>query len=162
MKRYTASLTLLALTALPILFAAPAVAMPAEAPTAATSTATSTRRRTGGVRSHRFLRGEDELMVAWVGVAPPRALREGGKKILEDVGEPASGKGSNVIDLMAALKKSIGDGGGKPQAGPRAAGAQAEGVLVAAAGRGSSWPRSQHRQPLVRRWASRCARCGVR
>ena len=29
-------------------------------------------RATGGVRSHRFLRGEDELVVAWVGVAPPR------------------------------------------------------------------------------------------
>ncbi len=34
------------------------------------------------------------------------------KRILEDVEEPASGK-SNVIDLMAALKKSVGDGGGR-------------------------------------------------
>ncbi|MET0240475.1 MAG: Ku protein [Sphingobium sp.] len=35
-----------------------------------------------------------------------------GKRVLEDVEEPASGaKGSNVIDLMAALKKSVGDGG---------------------------------------------------
>jgi len=31
-----------------------------------------------------------------------------GKKILEDVVEPESGRGSNVIDLMAALKKSVG------------------------------------------------------
>ena len=31
-----------------------------------------------------------------------------GKKILEDVEEPASARGSNVIDLMAALKKSVG------------------------------------------------------
>ena len=30
-------------------------------------------------------------------------------KILEDVEEPESGKGGNVIDLMAALKKSVGD-----------------------------------------------------
>jgi len=34
-----------------------------------------------------------------------------GKKILEDVEEPES-RGSNVIDLMAALKKSVGGGGG--------------------------------------------------
>ena len=46
-----------------------------------------------------------------------------GKKILEDVEEPAPSGGSNVIDLMAALKKSVGqDKGGKPEAkkgGPR-------------------------------------------
>ena len=32
-----------------------------------------------------------------------------GKRILEDVSEPATSRGSNVIDLMAALKKSLGD-----------------------------------------------------
>lgn len=32
-----------------------------------------------------------------------------GKKVLEDVEEPETGRGSNVIDLMAALKKSVGD-----------------------------------------------------
>ena len=37
-----------------------------------------------------------------------KAKSRTGKKILEDVGEPANGKGSNVIDLMAALKKSVG------------------------------------------------------
>src|SRR6187402_1658368 len=31
-----------------------------------------------------------------------------GKKILEDVEEPAAASGSNVIDLMAALKRSVG------------------------------------------------------
>lgn len=31
-----------------------------------------------------------------------------GKKILEDVEEPETARGSNVIDLMAALKKSVG------------------------------------------------------
>jgi DNA end-binding protein Ku len=31
-----------------------------------------------------------------------------GKTILEDVEEPESARGSNVIDLMAALKKSVG------------------------------------------------------
>jgi len=34
-----------------------------------------------------------------------------GKRVIEDVEEPASAKGRNVIDLMAALKKSVGDGG---------------------------------------------------
>lgn len=36
-----------------------------------------------------------------------KAKSKGGKKILEDVEEPASGAGSNVVDLMAALKKSV-------------------------------------------------------
>ncbi|NML09443.1 Ku protein [Sphingobium sp. AR-3-1] len=34
-----------------------------------------------------------------------------GKRIIEDVEEPATAKSGNVIDLMAALKKSVGDGG---------------------------------------------------
>lgn len=39
-----------------------------------------------------------------------KAKSKSGKKILEDVDEPSGGgKGSNVIDLMAALKKSVGD-----------------------------------------------------
>ncbi len=37
-----------------------------------------------------------------------------GKQILEDVSEPASARGSNVIDLMAALKKSLGDDDAPP------------------------------------------------
>jgi DNA end-binding protein Ku len=41
-----------------------------------------------------------------------------GKKILEDVEEPADARGSNVIDLMAALKKSV---GGKSPAGAKKA-----------------------------------------
>ena len=40
-----------------------------------------------------------------------------GRKIFEDVEEPAPSGSSNVIDLMAALKKSVGqDKGGKPVA----------------------------------------------
>jgi DNA end-binding protein Ku len=35
-----------------------------------------------------------------------------GRKILEDVEDPEAARGSNVIDLMAALKKSVGAGGG--------------------------------------------------
>ncbi|NWK96316.1 Ku protein [Sphingobium lactosutens] len=35
-----------------------------------------------------------------------------GKRVLEDVEEPTPSRGGNVIDLMAALKKSVGDGKG--------------------------------------------------
>jgi DNA end-binding protein Ku len=43
-----------------------------------------------------------------------------GKKILEDVEEPEAARGSNVIDLMAALKKSVG-GDAKKDPGRKAA-----------------------------------------
>lgn len=37
-----------------------------------------------------------------------KKVKAKGKKVLEDVEEPAAARGSNVIDLMAALKKSVG------------------------------------------------------
>jgi DNA end-binding protein Ku len=43
-----------------------------------------------------------------------------GKKILEDVEEPETARGSNVIDLMAALKKSVGPEKGGAKAKPAA------------------------------------------
>jgi DNA end-binding protein Ku len=43
-----------------------------------------------------------------------------GKKVLEDVEEPASGKRSNVIDLMAALRKSV-ESGPAAKAAPKKA-----------------------------------------
>ena len=43
-----------------------------------------------------------------------------GKRIIEDEGEPTP-KGSNVIDLMAALKKSLGEDKGKAEAKPKKA-----------------------------------------
>ena len=45
-----------------------------------------------------------------------KAKSKSKKAILEDADEPAPRKGSNVIDLMAALKKSVGDSGGTPSA----------------------------------------------
>lgn len=46
-----------------------------------------------------------------------KAKSKSGKKILEDVDEPTQGgKGSNVIDLMAALKKSVGEGSASSKA----------------------------------------------
>jgi DNA end-binding protein Ku len=41
-----------------------------------------------------------------------------GKKILEDVEESGVPRGSNVIDLMAALKKSVGGNGGEAKKAP--------------------------------------------
>ena len=38
-------------------------------------------RATGGVRAHRFLRGEDTLILAWVGPAPARACGSGGQAV---------------------------------------------------------------------------------
>ena len=38
-------------------------------------------RATGGVRAHRFLKGEDALLNAWVGVAPPRATSGAGQPV---------------------------------------------------------------------------------
>lgn len=43
---------------------------------------------------------------------------KGGKRILEDVEEPGATGSGNVIDLMAALKKSVGSGD-KPAAAPK-------------------------------------------
>jgi DNA gyrase subunit A len=43
-------------------------------------------RATGGVRAHRFLKGEDALILAWVGPAPARAVGSGGQGVpLPDV-----------------------------------------------------------------------------
>lgn len=41
-----------------------------------------------------------------------KKIKAKGKKILEDVEEPETARGSNVIDLMAALKKSVGGDAG--------------------------------------------------
>ncbi|MDO4899957.1 DNA topoisomerase (ATP-hydrolyzing) subunit A [Actinomyces sp.] len=57
-------------------------------------------RATGGVRAQRFLRGEDELVLAWVGVGPARAV--GGS------GQP--------VDLPAADERR--DASGTPLAAP--------------------------------------------
>jgi DNA end-binding protein Ku len=50
----------------------------------------------------------DRYVEALQGLIEKKAKAKG-KTILEDVEEPESGRGSNVIDLMAALKKSVGD-----------------------------------------------------
>ena len=52
---------------------------------------------------------EDRYIEALEKLIAKKAKSKGNKKILEDVEEPSGRSGSNVIDLMAALKKSVKD-----------------------------------------------------
>jgi DNA gyrase subunit A len=45
-------------------------------------------RATGGVRCHRFLKGEDTLVLAWAGAAPPRAAAASGAPVELPVPDP--------------------------------------------------------------------------
>ena len=60
-------------------------------------------RATGGVRAHRFVRGEDELVLAWVGVGP-RAVGSGGQAVeLPEVDERRDASGSPLPGPIAAI-----------------------------------------------------------
>jgi len=52
---------------------------------------------------------EDRYVDAMKKLIDKKAKSKSGKKVIEDVDEPEGGSGGNVIDLMAALKKSVGD-----------------------------------------------------
>ena len=56
----------------------------------------------------------DRYVDALQALIDKKAKQKGGGKILEDVDDAPASKGSNVIDLMAALRKSV--GGDKPAA----------------------------------------------
>ena len=67
-------------------------------------------RGTGGVRCHRFLRGEDTIILAWAGAAPPRAaaatgvpidlpLRHRAARRVGDAGQPADCGGRRTRGL---------------------------------------------------------------
>ncbi|MCR2051891.1 DNA topoisomerase 4 subunit A [Actinomyces bowdenii] len=61
-------------------------------------------RATGGVRTHRFLRGEDELVAAWVGVAPARAVGPDGKAVpLPEPDERRDGSGTPLDGALAGI-----------------------------------------------------------
>jgi len=49
-----------------------------------------------------------------------RKRKSKGRKIIEEKDDDASAKGSNVVDLMAALKKSMGASGAKTEDKPAA------------------------------------------
>jgi DNA gyrase subunit A len=68
-----------------VTIAGPSSALPGTTPGAAKITPLSEYpakgRATGGVRAHRFLKGEDTLLAAWVGPAPAKATSGGGQAV---------------------------------------------------------------------------------
>ncbi|WP_394659715.1 Ku protein [uncultured Novosphingobium sp.] len=68
----------------------------------------------------------DRYIDALKGLIDKKSKAKGKKKILEDVDEPETGRGSNVIDLMAALRKSVGSGAAKKAPAKKAAAATKE------------------------------------
>jgi DNA gyrase subunit A len=61
-------------------------------------------RATGGVRCHRFLKGEDTLLVAWAGPAPARAAATSGAPVdLPDPDARRDGSGVPAPQPMAAV-----------------------------------------------------------
>ncbi|MGL5818059.1 MAG: DNA gyrase/topoisomerase IV subunit A [Phycicoccus sp.] len=62
-------------------------------------------RATGGVRAHRFLRGEDTLVLAWVGARPARASGAGGVAL--ELPEPV-GRRDGSGTLFSAVVAGVG------------------------------------------------------
>ncbi|WP_285103567.1 DNA topoisomerase IV subunit A [Promicromonospora sp. MEB111] len=61
-------------------------------------------RATGGVRSQRLLKGEDGLILAWVGATPPRALGAGGQPVdLPEVDQRRDGSGTPIAVPVAVI-----------------------------------------------------------
>jgi DNA gyrase subunit A len=68
-------------------------------------------RATGGVRSHRFLKGEDVLSLAWVGGAPARALgAEGSPRTLPETGARRDASGTMLDAIIGSIGSGIGVG----------------------------------------------------
>jgi DNA gyrase subunit A len=66
-------------------------------------------RATGGVRCHRFLRGEDVLLLAWAGPAPALGATEDGTPV--NLPGPSGKRDGSGIGLAAPLATV---GGGAP------------------------------------------------
>ncbi len=74
-------------------------------------------RATAGVRAQRFLKGEDELVLAWVGPAPARAATpQGAPAPLPPVDERRDGSGLPTSKPVAAVGGPLTPGGPRPQA----------------------------------------------
>jgi DNA gyrase subunit A len=80
-------------------------------------------RATGGVRSHRFLKGEDTLIMAWAGPAPVKAATATGKPL--DVPAELGRRDGSGEKLPAALP-TLGGPLAAPAAGPAAPAEPAE------------------------------------
>ncbi|MFB4265432.1 DNA topoisomerase (ATP-hydrolyzing) subunit A [Nonomuraea sp. GTA35] len=77
-------------------------------------------RATGGVRAQRFLKGEDELLLAWAGPAPAKAVSAVGKPVPlpEEVGR-RDGSGVRLTHTIGAVGGALGSGP-EPQPGGQA------------------------------------------
>lgn len=64
-------------------------------------------RGTGGVRAQRFLRGEDALTLAWVGVEPRASGADGSVRRLPDVGAKRDASGQALEAVVAAVGAAI-------------------------------------------------------
>ncbi len=79
-------------------------------------------RATGGVRAQRFLKGEDVLLVAWVGPAPARAATpQGAPAPLPPIDPRRDGSGLPTSKPVAAVGGPIAAGGPRPAARPEPA-----------------------------------------
>ncbi|TFD48083.1 DNA topoisomerase IV subunit A [Cryobacterium sp. TMT1-2-1] len=66
-------------------------------------------RGTGGVRSQRFLKGEDTLSVAWVGPSPARAVgADGSPRTLPESGSRRDASGTMLDAVVGAIGARIG------------------------------------------------------
>ena len=65
-------------------------------------------RATGGVRAHRFLKGEDTLVLAWVGATPARASGAGGVALELPVADGRrDGSGSPATAVIAGIGSPV-------------------------------------------------------
>ncbi len=65
-------------------------------------------RATGGVRAHRFLRGEDALVLAWVGARPARASGTGGVALeLPEATGKRDGSGAAFPAVLAGIGSPV-------------------------------------------------------
>lgn len=65
-------------------------------------------RATGGVRCHRFLKGEDTLVLAWAGGTPARASGAGGVAIdLPEATGRRDGSGTPATTLIAGIGSPV-------------------------------------------------------
>ncbi|TFD75395.1 DNA gyrase/topoisomerase IV subunit A [Cryobacterium fucosi] len=66
-------------------------------------------RATGGVRSHRFLKGEDTVSVAWVGPLPARAVGpDGSPRSLPETGSRRDASGAMLDAVVGSIGAQIG------------------------------------------------------
>ncbi|MFN8077410.1 MAG: DNA topoisomerase IV subunit A [Kineosporiaceae bacterium] len=90
-------------------------------------------RATGGVRCHRFLKGEDTLLLAWTGLAPARACAATGVAVaLPDTDSRRDGSGVGLPQPIVAVGGPV--GAVLPAVtGPSAAGGAGDAVVGAGA-----------------------------